>query len=92
MKPNGVIFFASGGASSEAPHQPGGRFWLRRLACILYNFINFHAKVLYKHTEYTGSLGYNSVCYITSRIRWVFNVLGYGGKEKKKKKKRKENV
>ena len=39
---------------------------------ILYNFINFHARVLYKHTEYTGSLGYNSVCYITSRIRWVF--------------------
>ena len=38
---------------------------------ILYNFINFHARVLYKHTEYTGSLGYNSVCYITSRIRWV---------------------
>ena len=27
------------------------------------------------NTEYTGSLGYNSVfrvCYITSRIRWVF--------------------
>ena len=23
------------------------------------------------NTEYTGSLGYNSVCYITSRIRWV---------------------
>ena len=22
-------------------------------------------------TEYTGSLGYNSVCYITSRIGWV---------------------
>ena len=106
--------------------QPGGRFWLRRLASlgcryigeisayrlrrlpdiycigaahryttlvnsnlytsILYNFINFHAKVLYKHTECTGSLGYNSVCYITSRIRWVFNVLGYGGKEKRKKK------
>ena len=39
---------------------------------ILYNFINFHARVLYKHTGYTGSLGYNSVCYITSRIRWVF--------------------
>ena len=39
---------------------------------ILYNFINFHARALYKHTEYTGSLGYNSVCYITSRIRWVF--------------------
>ena len=39
---------------------------------ILYNFSNFHARVLYKHTEYTGSLGYNSVCYITSRIRWVF--------------------
>ena len=34
MKPNGVIFFASGGASSEAPHQPGGRFWLRRLASL----------------------------------------------------------
>ena len=58
---------------------------------ILYNFINFHARVLYKHTEYTGSLGYNSVCYITSRIRWVFNLLGYGGKEKKEKK-RKKNV
>ena len=39
---------------------------------ILYNFMNFHARVLYKHAEYTGSLGYNSVCYITSRIRWVF--------------------
>ena len=39
---------------------------------ILYNFINFHARVLYKHTGYMGSLGYNSVCYITSRIRWVF--------------------
>ena len=39
---------------------------------ILYNFINFHARVLNKHTEYTGSLGYNSVCYITSRIRWMF--------------------
>ena len=24
------------------------------------------------NTEYTGSLGYNSVCYITSRNRWVF--------------------
>ena len=23
------------------------------------------------NTEYTGSLGYNSVCYITSRIGWV---------------------
>ena len=23
------------------------------------------------NTEYTGSLGYNSVCYIISRIRWV---------------------
>ena len=56
---------------------------------ILYNFINFHAKVLYKHTEYTGSLGYNSVCYITSRIRWVFNVPGYGGKEEKTKPKKK---
>ena len=55
---------------------------------ILYNFINFHAKVLYKHTEYTGSLGYNSVCYITSRIRWVFNVPGYGGKEETKKTKK----
>ena len=31
MKPNGVIFFAFGGASSEAPHQPGARFWLRRV-------------------------------------------------------------
>ena len=31
------------------------------------------------NTEYTGSLGYNSVCYITSRIRWVL-------KKKKKKK------
>ena len=39
---------------------------------ILYNLINFHARVLYKHTEYTGSLGYKSVCYMTSRIRWVF--------------------
>ena len=56
---------------------------------ILYNFINFHARVLYKHTEYTGSLGYNSVCYITSRIRWVFNVPDYGGTEKKEKKKKK---
>ena len=34
---------------------------------ILYNIINCHARV--SHTEYTGSLGYNSVCYITSRIR-----------------------
>ena len=24
------------------------------------------------NTEHTGSLGYNSVCYITSRIGWVF--------------------
>ena len=24
------------------------------------------------NTEYTGNLGYNSVCYITSRIRWAF--------------------
>ena len=29
---------------------------------LLYNIINFHARVLNKHTEYTGSLGYNSVC------------------------------
>ena len=47
------------------------------------------------NTEYTGSLGYNSVCYITSRIRWVFkeksehlrkirtDVPGYGGKKKR---------
>ena len=28
------------------------------------------------NTEYTGSLGYNSVCYITSRT----DVSGYGGK------------
>ena len=33
------------------------------------------------NTEYTGSLGYNSVCYITSRIRWVL----------KKKKKKNQN-
>ena len=39
---------------------------------MLHNFINFHARVLYKHTEYTGSLGYNSVCNITSRTRWVY--------------------
>ena len=38
---------------------------------ILYNFINFHARVSYRHIKYTGSLGYNSVCYITSRIRWM---------------------
>ena len=44
---------------------------------ILYNFMNFHARVLYKHAEYTGSLGYNSVCYITSRIRWVFKEKMY---------------
>ena len=41
MKPNGVKCFASGGASSGAPQQPGGRSWLRRLAslgcrCVLY--------------------------------------------------------
>ena len=66
---------------------------------ILYNFINFHARVLYKHTEYTGSLGYNSVCYITSRIRWVFKekseqmypVMG-GGKKKKKEKEKKGGI
>ena len=55
---------------------------------ILYNFINFHARVLYKHTEYTGSLGYNSVCYITSRIKkseQMYPVMG--GKEKNKNKK-----
>ena len=58
---------------------------------ILYNFINFHARVLYKHTEYTGSLGYNSVCYIiTSRIRWVFKekseqMYPVTGKKNKKK-------
>ena len=40
------------------------------------------------NTEYTGSLGYNLVCYITSRIRWVFkeksepDVPGYGGKKR----------
>ena len=53
---------------------PGMGAWVKRnlYTSILYNFINFHARVLYKHTEYTGSLGYNSVCYITSGIRWVF--------------------
>ena len=30
---------------------------------ILYNFINFHARVLYKHTEYTGSLGFCFMLY-----------------------------
>ena len=38
---------------------------------IMYNIINCHARVSHKHTEYTGSSYYNSVCYITSRIRWV---------------------
>ena len=58
---------------------------------ILYSFINFHARVLYKRTEYTGSLGYNSVCYITSRSIWVFKEKSeqmypvMGGKNKKQK-------
>ena len=30
MKPNGVKFLTPGGASSGAPHQPGGPSWLRR--------------------------------------------------------------
>ena len=46
---------------------------------ILYNFINFHASVLYKHTEYTGSLGYNSVCCITSRLLQMRNLLQHLG-------------
>ena len=42
------------------------------------------------NTEYTGSLSYNSVCYITSRIRWVFKekseqMYPVMGKKKKKR-------
>ena len=48
------------------------------------------------NTEYTGSLGYNSFCYITSRIRWVFKEKSeqmypvMGGKKKGKKKKKRK--
>ena len=37
---------------------------------ILYNII-IVMQGYRTNTEYTGSLGYNSVCYITSTIRWV---------------------
>ena len=42
---------------------------------ILYNIINCHARISHtkKNKKNTGSLGYNSVCYLTSRIGWVSN-------------------
>ena len=38
---------------------------------ILYNSINRHTGINHTKTDKTGSLDYNSICYITSRIGWV---------------------
>ena len=37
---------------------------------ILYNIINCRARISHKHRIH-GSLGYNSDCYVTSRMGWV---------------------